>query len=77
MLTGLGLGAYAAVCARARRVLSNSSGPAHLAAAVGASVLGVYFSGWTPGWPAPWGGEVVDVEDGWPTVEDVLERGNL
>jgi heptosyltransferase-2 len=41
-LGGLGLGAYAAVCEGARVTVANDSGPMHLAAAVGAPVVGVF-----------------------------------
>ncbi len=71
-LPGLRLGAYAAVCARAEQVLSNLTGPAHLAAAVGTDVLCIYHSIWT--WSGPWRGEILDVDDGWPTVDDLIER---
>jgi heptosyltransferase-2 len=73
-LRGLGLGAYAAVCAGARLTVANDSGPMHLAAAIGAPVLGVFGPGdprrthpWAPG--ARWlggGGQ-------WPELEPVLE----
>jgi len=42
MLTGLGLGAYVAVCRGARLTVANDSGPMHLAAAIDAPVLGVF-----------------------------------
>jgi len=69
LLPGLGLGAYASVCRGARLTVANDSGPMHLAAAVGAPVLGVFGPGaparhrpWSPAarwlggdgrWPAP------------------------
>jgi len=42
VLPGLGLSAYAAVMSEARLVVANDSGPLHLAAAVGAPVLGLF-----------------------------------
>lgn len=54
VLPDLGLGAYAAICGRARLTVSNDSGPMHLAAARDAPVLGIF----GPSAPArchPWG----------------------
>jgi len=53
-LGGLGLGAYAALCRRARLTVANDSGPMHLAAAVGAPVLGIFGPG-DPARTRPWG----------------------
>lgn len=53
VLNGLGVGTYAAVMAGARMVVANDSGPMHLAAAVGAPVLGV-FGVSDPGRTRPW-----------------------
>ena len=54
LLPGLGLGAYAAVCERACVTVANDSGPMHLAAAVGAPVVGVFGPG-DPRRTGPWG----------------------
>jgi heptosyltransferase II len=73
MLPGLGLGAYAAVLSRARRVVANDSGPMHLAAAVGVPVLGIF--GLTePGRTRPWSdlGRTVGDWNGWPTAQAVI-----
>jgi heptosyltransferase-2 len=53
-LAGLGLGAYAAVCAEASVTVANDSGPMHLAAAVDAPVIGV-FGPTEPHRTRPWG----------------------
>jgi ADP-heptose:LPS heptosyltransferase len=53
-LGGLGLGAYAALCRRARLTVANDSGPMHPAAAVGAPVLGIFGPG-DPARTRPWG----------------------
>lgn len=73
LLPGLGLGAYAAVLSRARRVVANDSGPMHLAAAVGAPVLGIF--GLTePGRTRPWSdlGRTIGDWNGWPTAQAVI-----
>ena len=72
MIPGLGLGAYAAVLAGARRVVANDSGPMHLAAAVGAPVLWI-FGVSAPRRTAPWGGRsrFCGGEGGWPAAGEV------
>lgn len=72
LLRGLGLGAYAAVCARAAAVIANDSGPMHLAAAVDAPVLGI-FGVSDPGRTAPWGlrARAIGSAAGWPEVVTV------
>jgi heptosyltransferase-2 len=74
LLDGLGLGAYAAVMSLSRRVVANDSGPMHLAAAVGAPVLGI-FGVSDPGRTRPWGrsGAIVGNRNAWPTVQAVWE----
>jgi heptosyltransferase-2 len=74
LLPGLGLGAYAGVMALSRRVVANDSGPLHLAAAVGAPVLGI-FGVSDPARTRPWGEASAIVGDwhGWPTVQAVWE----
>jgi heptosyltransferase-2 len=74
LLPGLGLGAYAGVMALSRRVVANDSGPLHLAAAVGAPVLGI-FGVSDPARTRPWGEGSAIVGDwhGWPTVQAVWE----
>jgi len=73
MLSGVGLGAYAAICSRARQVLANDSGPLFMAAAVGAPVIGVYGTAVRPE-VRPLGADFIGSDDGWPSVEDVLAR---
>jgi heptosyltransferase-2 len=73
LLPGLGLGAYAAVCAGARVTVANDSGPMHLAAAVDAPVLGVFGPG-DPVRTRPWGPQAHWTGGGgrWPTVDAVV-----
>jgi heptosyltransferase-2 len=71
-LTGLGLGVYAALCARARLTIANDSGPMHLAAAVDAPVLGVFGPG-EPARSGPWGpsARAIGGRGRWPDVKTV------
>lgn len=73
MLPRLGLGAYAAVLSGSRRVIANDSGPMHLAAAVGAPVLGV-FGVSDPGRTSPWSdlASVCGGSQGWPALREVV-----
>jgi heptosyltransferase-2 len=73
MLPGLGLGAYAAVLAGARRVAANDTGPMHLAAAVDAPVVGI-FGVSDPRRTAPWsaGGTFCGSSSGWPALAEVV-----
>jgi heptosyltransferase-2 len=71
ILPDLSLGAYAAVLQRSERVVANDSGPMHLAAAVGAPVLGV-FGVTDPQRTRPWGGHFVGSAAGWPDLNTVL-----
>jgi heptosyltransferase-2 len=51
-LAGVDLGTYAAVLREARVVVANDTGPAHIAAAAGCAVVGIYgpqsIAAWTP-----------------------------
>lgn len=74
LLPGLGLGAYAAVCASARLTVANDSGPMHLAAATDAPVLGLF----GPGDPArthPWapGARWLGGHGRWPELAEVID----
>jgi heptosyltransferase II len=76
MLSGLSLGAYAAVCTHAALVVANDSGPSHLAAAVDAPVLAVFGLG-EPWRTCPWGGTWIGSESGWPELSEVLTACEL
>jgi heptosyltransferase-2 len=76
ILEGVSLGEYAALLQRSSLMISNDTGPGHLAAAVGTLLLSVL----GPTNPAQWrawgpGAHIVQRPSGWPTVDDVLEAG--
>ena len=72
MLGPLDLGAFGALLADSRLVIANDSGPGHLAAAVGARLVGV-FGVTDPTKTRPLGPEVrlVGSANGWPSYEEV------
>lgn len=79
-LEGVKLGAYGAVLQRAALLVSNDTGPGHLAAAVGGRVISVLGPTKPEQW-APWGPTVTVVRRDqpadaivWPDVEEVMER---
>ena len=74
-LPGVKLGVYGGLLRRAALVVSNDTGPAHLAAAVGAPVLSVLGPTKPEQW-APWGPTVTVVRrwPGWPAVDEVMGR---
>jgi len=74
------LGAYGAVLQRAALLVSNDTGPGHLAAAVGARVVSVLGPTKPEQW-APWGPTVTIVQRPqppgaivWPDADEVMER---
>lgn len=73
MLAGVDLGVYGGLLRRASLVVSNDTGPAHLAAAVDAPVLSVLGPTKPEQW-APWGPRVTIVRrwPRWPRVDEVL-----
>ena len=72
MLPGVALGAYAALLKQSALMISNDTGPGHMAAAVGAPLLSVLGPSDPALWRA-WGPSVrlVKGENGWPTRERV------
>lgn len=75
VMPGVGLGTYAALLRDASLVVSNDTGPGHMAAAVGAPLLSVL----GPTDPARWGAvgpqvHVVQQAQGWPSVDAVSAR---
>jgi heptosyltransferase-2 len=73
LLPNVRLGAYGGLLRRAALVVSNDTGPAHLAAAVGAPVLSVLGPTKPEQW-APWGPQVRVLRHWprWPTVDEAL-----
>jgi len=79
-IEGVKLGAYGAVLQRAALLVSNDTGPGHLAAAVGGRVISVLGPTKPEQW-APWGPTVTIVRRpqppdaiAWPEVDDVMQR---
>ncbi|HET7527970.1 MAG TPA: glycosyltransferase family 9 protein [Burkholderiaceae bacterium] len=79
-LDGVKLGAYGALLQRCALLVSNDTGPGHLAAAVGARVLSVLGPTKPEQW-APWGPTVTIVQrphgagrTEWPDVVEVMQR---
>lgn len=72
VLPGLSLGVFAAIMSGAQEVVANDTGPMHLAAAVGARVLGI-FGPSDPLRTRPWGGLFVGGSDRWPDLDTVLK----
>lgn len=75
ILEAVDMGTYAALMDEAALMVSNDTGPGHLAAAVGVPLLSVL----GPTVPAHWGawGPNVHIErvwPGWPTVDAILQR---
>ncbi len=78
LLAGVTLGVYGGLLRRAALMVSNDTGPAHLAAAVDAPVLSVLGPTKPEQW-APWGPQVEVLRrwPAWPTVGDALTRSEL
>lgn len=74
-MTGIDLGAYGGLLRRSSLVISNDTGPAHLAAAVGTRVLSVLGPTKPEQW-APWGPGVHVVRHWprWPTTTEVMQH---
>ena len=72
-LSGVKLGVYGGLLHRAALVISNDTGPAHLAAAVGTPVLSVLGPTKPEQW-APWGPQVQVLRHWprWPTVAEAM-----
>lgn len=73
LLPGVKLGVYGGLLRRAALMVSNDTGPAHLAAAVDAPVLSVLGPTKPEQW-APWGPQVQVLRHWprWPTVDEAL-----
>lgn len=72
VLSGVGLGVYAALIEDAALMISNDTGPGHIAAAVGTPLISVL----GPSNPALWGAWGTNVHNvrhppGWPTEQEV------
>ncbi len=78
MLEGVKLGVYGALMRRASVVISNDTGPAHLAAAVDTPVVSVLGPTKPEQW-APWGPNVYVVRHWprWPTINEVMTQTDV
>lgn len=76
VLENVPLGEYAALLQRCALMVSNDTGPGHLAAAVGAPLLSVLGPTDAAQW-GPWGPTTMVLQDGrsWPGVDQVLDSG--
>lgn len=72
-LTNVSLGEYATILKNSEKVIANDSGPMHLAAAVGADVLGI-FGTTDPNDTYPWGGKWIGSKNKWPTLDEVIKQ---
>jgi heptosyltransferase II len=74
-LEGVGLGAYNALMQRATLVVANDTGPAHMAAGVGAPLLSVLGPTVVEHW-GPWGPQVQILRQwpAWVSADEVLTR---
>lgn len=77
VLSGVDLGVYAALATHAGAVVSNDTGPGHLAAAVDAPLVSVLGPDAAPMWYAQ-GPRVTLLHpaQGWPSLQDVLSAVN-
>ena len=77
LLPGVGLGAYAALLADAALMVSNDTGPGHMAAAVGTPLLSVLGPSDPLLWRA-WGPDVQLLQGAgtWPSLDDVARAAH-
>ena len=74
ILKNIRLDVYSAILKNAEQVVANDTGPMHIAAAVGAPVLGI-FGVSDPRLTYPWGGDYLGGPTvGWPSVHDVFQK---
>jgi heptosyltransferase-2 len=71
LMLGTDLGVHAAILQRAALVVANDTGPGHLAALVGAKLVGVHGPRSLPRW-RPLSGEVLHFGDRWPSFDEIL-----
>lgn len=72
ILPDLNLGEYLAVMSLAKQIVSNDTGPMHMAATLDVPMLGIFGRSEETRW-YPWGGRVIVVEKGWPNLTQVLD----
>jgi ADP-heptose:LPS heptosyltransferase len=74
MLSGVGVGEYSALIEQAALIISNDTGPGHIAAALGRPLISVLGPTKPEQW-APWGSSATILRrwPGWPSVEEVMQ----
>ena len=73
LIPGLNLNELGAIMKKSCGVISNDSGPMHIASAVGCPVLGL-FGSTTPDRTFPWGGAYLGKLGEWPSIDQVMEH---
>jgi heptosyltransferase-2 len=76
ILEQIPLNTYAAILSMANLVISNDSGPLHIASAVGCQTIGL-FGATDPERSAPENCKVLGNATAWPSMEEVLEQVRL
>jgi heptosyltransferase II len=79
ILSGVNLGVYAALLQRSQLMVSNDTGPGHLAAAVGTPTLSVLGPTQAQQW-RPWGQKVVCIQGQnhqWPDLDQVVQQAQI
>lgn len=71
ILEKVDLGLYAALCAKAKMIIANDSGPMHIATATNHNTLGI-LSVTEPTLTRPWGGHYLYKKNQWPDLKEVI-----
>jgi heptosyltransferase II len=72
VIKNVNLGALAALCQKAECILSNDSGPMHIATATNSNTCGI-LGVTNPALTRPWGGHYIIDNNNWPSVSQVMQ----